>query len=96
MRLEAFDDPNTTLILTDKAFPHPFTVVLNQNQKRNGEKWQGFMYLDSSPTMNTTSSYDAGDHFTDNMNDYPNFNMNSDMEKERLDVEHHRKIYANQ
>ncbi|KAI8891445.1 hypothetical protein K501DRAFT_167147 [Backusella circina FSU 941] len=99
VRLEAFDDPNATLMLTDKAFPHPFTVVLNQAQKRNGEQWQGFMYLDSSPTMNATSSYVDEDHYQDvgiqNMNDFPNFNMNSDMERERLDVEHYRKIYAN-
>ena len=46
--------------------------------------------------MNTTSPYDVVDHFTENMNDYPSFNINSDMEKERLDVKHHRKIYANQ
>ncbi|KAF1803024.1 hypothetical protein FB192DRAFT_1258699, partial [Mucor lusitanicus] len=47
IRLEAYDDDNATLALTDDSFEEPFTVALSQAKHKDAQEWQGFMYLNT-------------------------------------------------
>ncbi|KAI8374476.1 uncharacterized protein BYT42DRAFT_576498 [Radiomyces spectabilis] len=54
VRLEALSDDRSKLVLTDHAFPQPFTVVLDTSRSRvQREEWLGFMYMNPMPTAQT-------------------------------------------
>jgi hypothetical protein len=46
VRLDAYDDTDSALTLTDKVFPGPFIVALNKSVSKESE-WLGFMYLNT-------------------------------------------------
>ncbi|CAO3642666.1 unnamed protein product [Mucor fragilis] len=80
IRLEAYDDDNATLALTDDSFAEPFTVALSQAKHKDAQEWQGFMYLNTVPRQSgVADEYDESDGEYHDLNiqgrdNFPNFN----------------------
>ncbi|CAO3645719.1 unnamed protein product [Mucor hiemalis] len=107
VRLEAYEDFDSTLTLTDEAFPDPFTVTLKKkrNQKTSTEtEWQGFMYLNTIPRVGVNDSDVNGindvnyrDLCIQGIDDFPNFNnfVQVDELQEQKEEEIERKNHLN-
>ncbi|KAL0139841.1 hypothetical protein V8B55DRAFT_1501814 [Mucor lusitanicus] len=104
IRLEAYDDDNATLALTDDSFEEPFTVALSQAKHKDAQEWQGFMYLNTVPRQrNGNDEYDdeSDDEYHDlniqGRDNFPNFNnFKDEQDQEELRQEEaYRKAHIN-
>ncbi|KAK4521763.1 Anaphase-promoting complex subunit 1 [Mucor velutinosus] len=103
IRLEAYDDDNATLALTDGSFAEPFTVALSQAKHKDEQEWQGFMYLNTVPRQsNGNDEYDESDDEYYDLNiqgrdNFPNFNTFKDKQdqEELRQEETYRKAHIN-
>lgn len=95
MRLEAFDDDESTLSLTDNAFSEPFTVALNTYKERKNNEWQGFIYLDTVPRFNDTTDEEEDYHDLNiqGKDNFPNFNAFASEGEEQNEEESYRKVH---
>ncbi|KAG2209088.1 hypothetical protein INT46_003663 [Mucor plumbeus] len=89
IRLEAYDDANATLALTDDSFPEPFTAVLSQAKHKDAQEWQGFIYLDTVPCRGSvcdSNDEESEDEYHDlniqGKDNFPNFNNFNDEENQ--------------
>lgn len=110
VRLEAYEDYDSTLTLTDKSFSDPFTVALKKNNHQGSKEteWQGFMYLDTIPRVGLNSANVNDNKETEDVNyrdlciqgidDFPNFNKfaQDDELQEQRDEEKEIKYHVNQ
>lgn len=110
VRLEAYEDYDSTLTLTDKSFPGPFTVALKKNDNQGSKEtvWQGFMYLDTIPRVGLDSAHVNDNKETEDVNyrdlciqgvdDFPNFNKfaQDDKLREQREEEKEIKYHVNQ
>ncbi|GAN08586.1 hypothetical protein MAM1_0213c08100 [Mucor ambiguus] len=103
IRLEAYDDDNATLALTDDSFEEPFTVALSQARHKDAQEWQGFVYLDTVPCqIHGNEEYDeSNDEYHDlniqGRDNFPNFNNFKDEQdqEEFRQEEAYRKAHIN-
>lgn len=97
IRLEAFDDDESTLSLTDKAFPDPFTAALNSRNEREKNDWQGFIYLNTVPRTTRGDTTDEEDEYHDlniqGRDNFPNFNSFAGEDEEETEEEVYRKAH---
>lgn len=103
IRLEAYDDDNATLALTNDSFPEPFTAALSQAKHKNAQEWQGLIYLNTVPLRGSVCDsndeeseedkyHDLNIQGKDNFPNFNNFNDGKNQDELRRE-EAYRKVY---